>query len=101
MFICQRRGNNGAGGIVAGDGYHRNTVALRANPVADNIARVRGATEPALFRADSRQQGIVPVIGIDIDQLGGRGVGVFPVHFTGQAVAEIIGHQQRMSDLRR
>ncbi len=100
MFICQRRGNNGAGGIVAGDGYHWNTVALRANPVADNIAVVRG-DRTSSFSRHSRQQGIVPVIGIDIDQLGGRGVGVFPVHFTGQAVAEIIGHQQRMSDLRR
>ncbi len=56
-----------------------NTVALRANPVADNIAVVRGRPKQ-LFRAGPRQQGIVPVIGIDTTNCG-RGVGVFPVHF--------------------
>ncbi len=57
--------------------YHRNTVApARPNPVADNIAGVRGDRTNS-FRAGPRQRGIVPVIGIDIDQLGGRSVGVF------------------------
>jgi hypothetical protein len=50
-------------------------------------------------RAGPVQQRLIPAIAVDVDQLGGGGVGVFPVQIAGQAEAEIVGDQQGMGGL--
>ncbi len=69
MFICQRRGNNGAGGIVAGDGFSPEYGCLRVKSVADQHCEGCEGDRTNSFAPVPRQQGIVPVIGIDDDQL--------------------------------
>ena len=99
MAVGQRGGDHRAGGVVAGDSDHRDVIALRTNPVADNVAGVRRRTEPFARRAGPVQQRLIPAIAVDVDQLGGGGVGIFPVQIAGQAEAEIVGDQQGMGSL--
>ena len=84
---------------MAGDGDHRDVIALRANPVANNVAGMGRRTEPVARRAAPVQQIFVPAIAVDIDQLRGGGVGVFPVHVAGQAEAKVVRDQQRVRGL--
>ena len=99
MAVGQRGGDHRAGGVVTGDGDHRNTVALRADPVACHIAGMRRGAKPLARRAGPVQQRLIPVIAVDVDQLGGGGVGIFPVQIAGQAEAEIVGDQQGVGGL--
>ena len=99
MAVGQRGGDHRAGGVVAGDSDRRNTVALRADPVTNHIAGVGRRSEPRQRRAGPVQQRLIPAIAIDVNQLGGGGVGIFPVQIAGQAEAEIVGDQQGMRGL--
>ena len=84
---------------MRGDGNHRNTFSLRAFPVADNVARVGGRAQPFARHSRPVQQALIPVIGVDVHHLRGGGVGVFPVQLAGQAVIQVVRHQQRVRHL--
>ncbi len=86
---------------MAGDGHDGNFTPLRASPVANHVARLGRCAKPRWVSAGPGQQDVIPVIAIDIHQLGRGGVGVLPVHFARQTKAEVVWDQQGMSYLRR
>ena len=100
VFACKWGRYYRAGGIVAGDGNDGDCVPLGANPVTDHVTRVGGCAEPGRRRPRPGQQMFIPAIRVDVDQLRGGGVGIFPVHVAGQAIAQVVRDQQRMGHVR-
>ncbi|MNE77723.1 hypothetical protein D3C80_1740630 [compost metagenome] len=60
---------------------------------------MRRRTKPGGGDAGPVEQAFIPVIGVYVDQLRGGGVGIFPVQIAGEAIAEIVGDQQRVGDV--
>ncbi|MOA35146.1 hypothetical protein D3C78_1565740 [compost metagenome] len=60
---------------------------------------MRRRAKPGGGDAGPGEQAFIPVIRVNVDQLGGGGVGVFPIHVAGQAIAEVVRDQQRVSDV--
>ncbi len=83
---------------MAGDSDYRNSVTLRADPVAYHIAGVGRLSNhangaPVQFSSVSSQLSLLILTSC------GGGVGIFPVQIAGQAEAEIVGDQQGMGSL--
>ncbi|MNC15038.1 hypothetical protein D3C75_628380 [compost metagenome] len=84
---------------MRGNRNHRDFVAFTANPLPDNVARMRRCAEPFMRHTRPVEQRFIPVVAVDIHQLRGGCVGVFPVQCASQAEAEIVRDQQGVLDV--
>ena len=78
-------------------GNHRDLLAAGAGPIAYAVARRRWFAKPAGRYPGPGQQLLIPLIAFNIQELGGAGIGVFPVQLPRQAKVQVIRDQQQVS----